>query len=285
MNNYERIQKAIDYIEENLTRKIFIEKAAEASFFSSAQFYRIFFAITGLSVKSYIRRRRIFEASKELRTSQRIILDIAIEYQFESQESFTRALKKEYGVTPGIFRKENSIVPSFEKLNIMEKYFLDVEESYIDPKIKVLKELPIMRVAYYSYVGESPEREAWKVLIEWGKENGIIGKDYGYRLFGYDLPGKKPEDKIYGYETWITVPEETEESGLIKIKVVQGGLYAVTNCRLYDIVKAWQNFAKWLGIAAYEYGEHQWLEEHISPLEKWNDNVKIDLYMPIRRKK
>lgn len=198
VNYYERIQKSIDYIEDNLTRKIYINRIAEISFFSSAQFYRIFFALTGFSIKSYIRKRRIYEAAKILKEKNRAILDIAIEYQFESQESFTRALKKELGITPGILRKEKIELKKFEKVNLIKQYSLDNTESFIDPKIKVLRKLPKMRVAYYSYIGENPEKESWRVLIEWAKSNNIIGRNCGYRLFGFDLPEKKQKIQYTG---------------------------------------------------------------------------------------
>jgi len=55
VNYYKKIQKSIDFIDENLTNTISINKLAGISCFSPAQFYRIFFALTGFFIKNYIR--------------------------------------------------------------------------------------------------------------------------------------------------------------------------------------------------------------------------------------
>lgn len=59
MNYYERIQKSIDFIEENICEDISIEQCAMKSFMSVSGYYRMFFSIVGMNVKEYIRRRRL----------------------------------------------------------------------------------------------------------------------------------------------------------------------------------------------------------------------------------
>lgn len=45
------------------------------------------------------------QSARELITTDQRVIDIAITYQFNSQESFTRAFKKVYDMTPGDYRK------------------------------------------------------------------------------------------------------------------------------------------------------------------------------------
>ncbi|HHV97460.1 MAG TPA: helix-turn-helix transcriptional regulator [Clostridiaceae bacterium] len=59
MNYYERIQNSIDYIEENLKSELSLETIASKAYMSIANYYRLFYAFTGHSVKDYIRRRRL----------------------------------------------------------------------------------------------------------------------------------------------------------------------------------------------------------------------------------
>ena len=47
-------------------------------------------------------------ASALVRTDARI-LDIALDCQFSSQEAFTRAFRRYYGMTPGEYRRQNTI--------------------------------------------------------------------------------------------------------------------------------------------------------------------------------
>ena len=53
MNYYERIQNSIDFMEENLEKKIKVSEMAKQAFMSESNYYRIFFAITGYQAKEY----------------------------------------------------------------------------------------------------------------------------------------------------------------------------------------------------------------------------------------
>lgn len=99
------IRKSIKYIEDNLDKKIELDELAEKVFLSKYHFHRIFHAGTGEPVAEYIRRRRLTEAARELLSTDNKIIDIALKYQFGSQEAFTKAFKKIYGMPPREFRK------------------------------------------------------------------------------------------------------------------------------------------------------------------------------------
>lgn len=105
MNYYERIQKSIDYIENNIENNISIEDAAKQAFMSFSNYYRLFFSIVGYTVKEYIRLRRISLSAEQLHNSDMRILDIAILYGFSSGDTFSRAFRKETGFLPSAFRK------------------------------------------------------------------------------------------------------------------------------------------------------------------------------------
>ena len=90
MNYYERIQKSIDYIERNLENIIDLNDAAREAFMSQSNFYRMFFALVGHSVKEYIRLRRMSLAAFEIINSNDKLIDIAVKYGFNSRDSFTR---------------------------------------------------------------------------------------------------------------------------------------------------------------------------------------------------
>ncbi|MCM3750039.1 AraC family transcriptional regulator [Paenibacillus pasadenensis] len=89
------------HLEENLT----LERIAAEAGFSAYHFHRVFRRHTGLSIGDYLRARRLSLASRLLLESDRSILDLALDCRFESQEAFTRAFKKQYGLPPGRYRK------------------------------------------------------------------------------------------------------------------------------------------------------------------------------------
>ncbi|MCO4852141.1 helix-turn-helix domain-containing protein [Bacillus vallismortis] len=102
---YEKaVQKTIDWIESNLHEQIASEDIVNVSGFSKFHFHRIFQKEVGMSVASYIRLRRLAKAAAALIYTDFRIMDIALYYQFESQESFTRTFKKLYHMPPGTYR-------------------------------------------------------------------------------------------------------------------------------------------------------------------------------------
>lgn len=115
MDYIERIQAAIDFIEERLSQDVNPSDVCAAIGFSEYHFHRVFQGMLGESVAAYMRKRRLSEAAKQLRNSSSAILDIALSSQFDSQESFTRAFKKMFGVSPNQFRKNGSDTASYFK--------------------------------------------------------------------------------------------------------------------------------------------------------------------------
>lgn len=99
------IQRSLKFIEQHLTDKLRLHHLAEHAGYSRFHFQRIFRKIIGNSVAEYIRERRLTQSARILITTDQRIIDIAMIYGFNSQESFTRAFKKVYNVTPGAYRK------------------------------------------------------------------------------------------------------------------------------------------------------------------------------------
>lgn len=109
MTTTKLIAHAITYLETHLTEPTTVEQAAAAAGYSRHHFSRIFLALTGLTPTSYLRKRRLSEAARELVTSSKRILDIALDYQFGSQEAFSRSFKQEFGLSPGAYRRRGRL--------------------------------------------------------------------------------------------------------------------------------------------------------------------------------
>lgn len=121
MDYFERVRKIVDYIEANLNNDITLDDLARQAFFSSYHFHRIFQTMVGESVMEYIRKRRLAKAAAELRFSDKKIVQIALDYNFNSPDTFTRAFKKYYGMTPEKYRHQPRQFSCFEtKVNLKE---------------------------------------------------------------------------------------------------------------------------------------------------------------------
>lgn len=116
-----RVQESVKYIEDNLTNSISLDGLAKQAYFSAYYFHRLFQSVVGEPVMEYIRRKRLLHAADDLLYCDDNIIDIAFKYQFNSQDVFTRAFKRLYGVTPQKYRKVNkNILPFSIKNNSKE---------------------------------------------------------------------------------------------------------------------------------------------------------------------
>ncbi|TJZ78866.1 effector binding domain-containing protein [Chitiniphilus eburneus] len=106
MTAFERIQRAIDFIETHLQEPMSIGAIAAPTNYSAFHFQRVFRAISGFSVQAYIRQRRLTEAAQMLTNPQVTVLDAAVAYGYGSHEAFTRAFETCFAMTPSEYRKQ-----------------------------------------------------------------------------------------------------------------------------------------------------------------------------------
>ena len=117
MDWLKRMNCALDYIEENLTDEIDFQIVAQKACCSSYNFQRMFSFITDITLAEYIRRRKLTNAAFELQNSNIKIVDLALNYGYDSPISFTRAFKAIHGITPNEARKEGTILKAYPRLS------------------------------------------------------------------------------------------------------------------------------------------------------------------------
>lgn len=94
------VQQMQNYISEHIADEITLADLARAASFSPWYAHRLFRELTGVSPADYIRKLRLTEAAKRLKSEKCCITDIAMELGFESVDGFTRAFTREFGMTP-----------------------------------------------------------------------------------------------------------------------------------------------------------------------------------------
>ncbi|MBQ2964343.1 MAG: AraC family transcriptional regulator [Clostridia bacterium] len=110
------IQRAVDYIENNLTETIDYEEAAKQCYSSSYHFQRVFSILCGFTLGEYIRNRRLTLAGRELATTNAKVIDVAMKYGYESPDSFSKAFHKFHGILPSQAKNNGSNLKSFSRL-------------------------------------------------------------------------------------------------------------------------------------------------------------------------
>ncbi|AWD63616.1 MULTISPECIES: AraC family transcriptional regulator [Priestia] len=116
MDLLRNMNRALDYIEENLTNDIDFREVARLALCSEYHFKRMFSFLAGITLSEYIRRRRLTLAAFELKDSNIKVIDVAIKYNYSSPDSFTRAFQNLHGITPSEAKKNGSSLKAFPKM-------------------------------------------------------------------------------------------------------------------------------------------------------------------------
>lgn len=280
----EYLQKSIDFIEENVKHDFTIEECANAAGFSKYHYYRLFGMYVGISVMDYVRKRKLEYAMYDVCQGKRI-LDVALDFNYSSERSFSRAFQQEFGSNPSKFRGVNYTTPKklvLKELNTSTYGGKQMDNIFNDVRFE---SLGTMFVASAKVVSSNPEEEVIAFLTEWIKENGI---DPQARTFGFDIPVSEQEKNkgLRGYEYWVKVSENTPVNKGVALKKVEGCKYAVlriTNpfSNPFDTIpNGWKILVEWVNSKGYKAScdkERYWLEEVVEI-----DGVTyMDIYFPI----
>ncbi|WP_066074291.1 AraC family transcriptional regulator [Neobacillus soli] len=114
----ESLQRAIDYMEEHLLDDLSMEDIAKQAHVSEFHFQRTFTILTDISVGEYLRRRRLTLAAQELSNTGCRIIDIALKYGYDTPEAFSKAFRRQHGLTPSQARNNTGKLKSYNRLSI-----------------------------------------------------------------------------------------------------------------------------------------------------------------------
>lgn len=100
-----RLNQSIEYIERHITEELDYGKIAGAAGCPSYYFQQMFLYLTGMTLREYIRRRRLSLAAVELEKNGGRVIDTAMKYGYESPTAFSRAFKSFHGIAPSALKK------------------------------------------------------------------------------------------------------------------------------------------------------------------------------------
>lgn len=103
---YLSLLRALEFIEENLRSPFSPEDVAAAAHLSLSQLNRTFARVFHVSPGNYILKRRLCAAARDLAETDRTILDIALDARFAAPESFSRAFRRQFLLSPTQYRRE-----------------------------------------------------------------------------------------------------------------------------------------------------------------------------------
>lgn len=132
MNRYvSLINETVDYIEKNITRALTLEELAEHFYVSAFHFNRIFKIVVGISLKQYILGRKLTQSLERLDHRDAAVIDVAYDFGFEYPEVYSRAFKKQFGISPSVYKKEKNAGVRVEKIAVVERDIINYKGTLV----------------------------------------------------------------------------------------------------------------------------------------------------------
>ena len=270
----EGFQESIDFIERNLDADLDIAEIAGKAALSPFYYQRIFGALCGMTVGEYIRARRMTLAAQALSGANAKVIDVALQYGYDSPDSFAKAFQRFHGVTPSQAREPGALLRSLAPLHI--KITLE-GGSMLDYRIVEKAPFTIVGVKR-PFNSDTSYQEIPKFWDEWlalGENRPVMGA-FGVCI---DMDGKDFDYWIADlYCPWQEIPEGCET------RVIPGSLWAQFPCTLKTLqdtnTRIW---SEWLpALQGYALAGNYDIECYLPP-EAGSDEMKVYLWFPLKK--
>ncbi|QOD59372.1 AraC family transcriptional regulator [Polaribacter haliotis] len=290
-----RINFVLDFIDKNLDVDLSLEYLSKKAHYSPYHFHRVFLTVVNERLNEFINRKRIERIASILLVEPKIpLIDLAYKYGFNSDNSFSRAFKKYYGISPTKFKSEGKEILS--KIGIeffsTEKYICSINDIKQWTKMNTqitIKELPELKLASISHIG-SFEKVAnmFQKLMEWGHQKGILDtSNFKAITIYHDNPNVTQASKLR-FSTCITISENINADGEIRQIDLQKGTYVVGHFEIKaeEISKAWKSMCIWVIENGYEFRDGDYFEMYHND-HKTHPEQKfiLDICIPLQKTK
>ena len=280
----DRLNDALNYIEDNLKSEIEYEMAAKIACCSTYHFQRMFSYIAGVPLSEYIRNRRLTMAALDLQNGDRVI-DVALRYGYESPTSFNRAFQKVHGVSPSTAQKEGTVLKAFPRISFKITIKGDTEMEY-----RIVNKEAFRVVGVQIPLSNDIEKNFQEVPKFWQQvaQNGTLSQIVPLMnaepmgVLGITACGN--ENESWKYYVAVSTDHETPD-GMVEYVVPEFTWAVFPGQRTMPTsIQETEKRAvtEWLPTSGYEYADGPDIEVYINADPA---NAKFEVWLPISKKK
>lgn len=290
-----RINRVFEFIDENLESDLSLSTVSGIAFFSPFHFHRVFKFVTGETLNEYVTRRRIEKSASDLLHKNATATEIAHNYGFSDNSSYSRAFKKYFGVSPTEFKKQNpnrhSKIRQLKSKNGQEypdydKYICVINnlKNWIKMNAKIeIKEMPKMDLAYVSSIGPQNLENSYGKLMQWATPKGLIN-DKTKMITIYHDSFKVTQANKVRMSASILLDKPIETKGEIGLTTIEAARFIVGSFEigLNEFEKSWTGLFVWMNENGYKKADKE-------PFEIYHNNFNehperkaiVDFCIPI----
>ena len=128
MYSNELVVKILNYIDDNLYKRITMDEISSIFYFNKDYLMRIFKKELDITIMDYINKRRIYNSLELLKNTDDLVIKIALNSGYSSLEYYSETFTKILGVSPLTYRKFTKVNSqiSDEELEIIRTSLPDI---------------------------------------------------------------------------------------------------------------------------------------------------------------
>lgn len=299
MDSISHMNRAMAYIEEQLTEELDYAQAAKLALCSEYHFKRMFTFLAGISLAEYVRRRRLTLAAADLRHTELRILDIAIKYGYQSADAFSRAFQHQHGMLPSEARADNAKLVAYPKMTFqmsiqggkeMNYHIVEKEKFYI---VGIQKRVPLVFNGVNPEIVKMAQSLTPELIIQLKalsdqEPKGMISASAHFSEGRMAEVGEL--DHYIGVATSVpTLPSTqlADENAVLKVLEVSKGTWAVFESRgpfPETLQNTWGRiYSEWFPGSGYEVVEGPEIVWHESPDTSLAEYLS-EIWIPVKLK-
>ena len=263
----ERMNSALNYVEEHLLDELNYARVAQLACCSFSSFQRMFSVMANVSLFEYIRRRKLTLAAFELQNSAIKVVDLASKYGYESPEAFTRAFNQLHGISPSSAREKGANLTAYPRIS-----FTLTVKGVVPMNYKIVEKDAFEIYGLESLVNTEDDEhlktipELWQKAIKDGslhalaKSTGITGHDDHLACVNAICDYREvEEDKTYPYMLFAHKTAKSDATGY-KVVTVPAATWVIFRSENHTIEQTssviqqlfQRVYTEWLPTAQYD---------------------------------
>jgi AraC family transcriptional regulator len=275
-NYHDRLNRVLDYLYAHLEEDLSFDRLAEVACLSPYHWSRIYSAMRGETIVATIRRLRLQRAADRLANSDLDIATITTRAGYSSSDTFGRAFKDAFGLSPAAYR-ENGSHAAFKAANAVN----DVRTF----PVTVLS-LPGRRCAGIDHTGSymAIDHAMGQLFAELVTRNALPAQPAMIGLF-FDDPDLGPESQLRS-RACLPITDSFAITAPLVETALRGGLYARLSYTgpYADMRGAYRwLLGTWLPASGYEPDDAPIFEAYLNdPREVPQSQLRTDIHLPLR---
>lgn len=280
MNYKQDMAQCLSYIDAHITGDLKPDRIASLFGYSSSHFYRVFRICNDMSIMEYIRKRRLALAAQSISKGRKMI-DVALQYGFETPSGFSKAFRKEFGCSPTQYLLQK------KDTNIMDITAEHLYQNKLTLNPQIITKKTFLAAGYYLSSLEELDMDINQYGPFWLQS--MLPKVW---LHKPDLKG----DSTYFFGPILHHP--TDMPAIYTKMAIHTATYAVFSTPAVDtthdkqqilfsqmIRDTWKYiFEEWIDSSNYRYDYEKYDFEFYDQRSVQGPQTTMDIYVPIRKK-